>query len=104
MSLLLRNWELSEWKKSFNDMKMTLKTWKDLEQLKHLNIIWSQGKGEHAEFYLDIYVGGRSFILFLFVETTYLHSSVISVLPWDILSRLFGSNIPFTVWKWFFCH
>lgn len=52
-------------------MKMILKTWKDLEQLKYLNIIRSQGKGEHVEFYLDIYVGGRSFILYLFVETTY---------------------------------
>lgn len=85
-------------------MKMTLKTWKDLEQLKYLNIIWSQGKEEHAEFYLNIYVGGRSFILFLFVETTYLHHYVISVLSWDILNRLFRSNIPFTECKWLFCH
>lgn len=73
-------------------MKMQLKTWEDLEQLKCLNIIWSQGKGEYAQFYLDIYVGGRSFILSLFVETTYLHCYLISLLPWDILSRLFGST------------
>lgn len=71
---------------------MPLKTWKYLEQLKYLNIIWSQGKGEYAQFYLDIYVRGRSFILFLFVQTTYLRRYLISVLPWDILSRLFGST------------
>lgn len=62
---------------------MTLKTWKDLEQLKELNIIWLQGKGKQAEFYLEFYVGGRSPVLFLFVETTYLHHYIISILPWD---------------------
>lgn len=71
---------------------MTLNTWKDFEQLKYLNIIWSQGKSEHAELYLEFFVGGRSLVLLLFVETTYLHHCIIAILPWDTVSRLFGST------------
>lgn len=71
---------------------MTLNTWKDFEQLKYLKIIWSQGKREHAEFYLEFFVGGRSLVLLLFVETTYLHHYIIAILPWDTVSRLFGST------------
>lgn len=37
-------------------------------------------------------MGGMSLVLFLFVETTYLHRYIITVFPWDTVSRLFGST------------